>query len=152
MLKDRDSDIIRRIQAGETYEAIGQRYGLTRARIHRIGRDAGVTSSRRAHWGPGLTEDQRAAAIPLILRGMPFVHIGEQMGVSGEVIRNVAIRYCGYMPKSRGDEWSKKEINRLKTLYRKPGWSAARIAAKIGRPRSAVIGKAYRLGLAGSAA
>lgn len=146
---ERTADIVARVQAGETYEAIGRSWGVTRARIQQICKREGVASTRKWNgvYRAALPRETREQAKALYHRGMRFAHIAEVVDASPETVREIAIRECGYVPGPRGEEWPEKHIALLKRHWLKPGWPASRIGAAINRTRNSVIGKAHRLGL-----
>ena len=145
MLDDRRSDIIRSIQAGEPYDVIGRRWGVTRQRIYQIAKNAGTTSASPS--GKPLAPEKVRQALELFVRGMPATHIAEMVGVSDTTIWKLAKRQCGYQPSPAPPEWDTRAINFLVDHWKRPGWTASRIAPKVGRTRNAVIGMAHRLGL-----
>lgn len=149
MLDDRRSDIIRSIQAGETYKSIGQRWRLSKQRVYAIAKEAGTTSSRPS--GKPLAPDRVIQVARLIRRGMPIAHAAETVGVSTSSAWMIAVRECGHEPTQAPPTWQRRETRFVLDHYKQPGWSAQRIADRLGRNRHEVIGRARRLGLSGPA-
>jgi hypothetical protein len=78
--------------------------------------------------------------------------IGQRYGITRQAIHYIGARYGVFRTRSGRvvdpwTSWSDADIRFLRHHYRKPGWSARRIADELGRTRNEVIGKANRMGL-----
>jgi hypothetical protein len=147
--KDRNAVIADLVREGKlTFQAIGNRYNLTRARIRQIAIEQGV------RWSPGrlvlkLSEAKIYEAYGMIERGMPIAHAAhavEAMVVASTLRRALQVRGL-HEPEHDDRAWADVEIAFLRQHYKTPGWSASKIGAKLGRTRNEVIGKANRLKL-----
>ena len=135
----RNGEIVALLKAGTlTLEVIGQRFGLTRQRIHKIGIAAGYARGRRE-----FPAETLAHAARLIDRGMPVAHAAKIVGVNSETLAGALARRGLYTRVNNATPWSADEKRFVLKHYNKAGWPASRIADRLGRSRNEVIGKAH---------
>ncbi len=99
----RDLEIARRIRNGDTYEAIGGEYGISRQRVHQIAERSGVRPLRADEKPLGETEQWAAQ----LLRSEPrlsYREVAERCGLSQLRVRRIAER--------EGIAWMRRPVYR----------------------------------------
>lgn len=145
MTLDRNAEIVRRMQAGETNAEIGRAFGITGERIRQIGARAGVASTANDPlYQP--SPDEAARLVALYERGMPILHIADVLGRGARHVWRWLVRNGHHTPADDYEAWSEAEDARLRQEY--GDWGAAtRLAKELSRSRNEIIGRAWRLGL-----
>lgn len=76
------AEIVSRYQAGDTTQAIGSSYGISKTRVATILRKQGITIRRQ-----GLTDEQVREAAELYATGKSLAWLGARFGVSHTTVR-----------------------------------------------------------------
>ena len=138
---ERDATIIEMAakRSDLTYGEIANAFGMSATRVQQIAVRAGVVR------GPDrrIREDEKAAIRSLHARGMPIVHIAQEIGRSALAVRQHLVAMGLHRPENRDTPWSAVEVELVRSQYGK--FSARILAQQLGRTRDEVIGKAYRL-------
>lgn len=98
--KSRKEIIKRRLEAGETYRAIADDFGVSRQRIQQIAKRLGVKSRNRSL----LLEDRKSLWEKWFSEGFSISEIAEMEGITSNTVRN----YC----RIRGIEVPKKKLKK----------------------------------------
>lgn len=88
---DRDLEIVRRIREGDTYEAIGEDYGISRQRVHQIAGREGVRPLR-VDEKPLSETDQLAVQLLGSEPRLSYQEVADRSGLSQRQVRRVADR------------------------------------------------------------
>jgi uncharacterized protein (DUF433 family) len=89
------ADIVRRYEAGETTQHIGNRYGISKTRVATVLREQGITIRRQ-----GLTEDQVTEAARHYAAGKSLAWLAAQYDVSHTTVA-AALREQGVQLRQR---------------------------------------------------
>jgi predicted transcriptional regulator len=135
----RDAEILRRVRAGETYQSIGDSYGVTKARIGQIATKAGIV-------GPTPVPLSKSE-VDLIIRrakhGDTYVEIAADMGRCASAVRNAATR-SGVASRHASSDVA-DGLREIALEGRLAGLTAQEISNRTGMTRNAVIGYWFRL-------
>lgn len=141
--KKRDAEIVRLVEQRKlTLREIGQKHGVSYQRVSQVAKAAGVV---RGH--PTIDHDKLFDALLLVRNGLPLSHAAEMKGLCVDGFAQALMRRGLYTPSRQQSEWDDTEVTFLRKHYKQPGWTAQRIADKLGRTKNETIGKANRLGL-----
>jgi hypothetical protein len=123
-----------------TYREIALHYGISGKRVHQIVKRAGITRPT-----PTPSADEIKIAASKVRKGIPIKYVAEIVGYSEDILRGALVRHGLYALQPREPLWTDSEIRIVKRHYHR--LPVREIAAKIGRTRNEIIGKARRLGL-----
>lgn len=141
----RDAQIARLVLACRlTYDEIGNKFGISRGRVHQIAKTHGVVRGQELNRLPA---DAVAKAAALVRRGMPISHAAESAGIKRGILSYRLIRDGLYKPTKVSTPWSKSEEDTLRRRYGRQRGEVAKLARDLGRTRNEIIGKADRMGL-----
>lgn len=87
----RDLEIVRRIENGDTYEAIGEDYGISRQRVHQIAERARVRPLRADEKPLGESERLAAGLLESEPR-LSYREVADRFGLSQRQVRRIADR------------------------------------------------------------
>jgi hypothetical protein len=141
-VQKRNTEIAKLVQQGKIYDEIAKDFGLSSSRVGQIARRAGAIS---IHSRDRYTNMESLGIVAAHKRGFRPASIADMTGRSSEGIRKHLTDLGVFQP--AWQPWPDDEEDFLRRHYKTKGWSAAKIAVKLGRTRNEVIGKAHRLGL-----
>ncbi len=141
----RNDEIVRRYKRGDTLQSIGDAFGLSKWRVHQIAVDERSLPAR-GHGFRSIPRDTIISGMKHVNDGLTFEQAAARIGISVSSLFTKAVAF-GLREATSVDRspWSDVEVRTVSDLYRKV--PASKIAEKLGRTRSEVIGKANRLGL-----
>lgn len=141
---ERNARILAAVEAGDTFESIGATYGLSRQRVKQICGALGVASCR-AREQVVITQGEIEAAVKMLADGLTLKAASDALNRNSTGLARALERRGHYQTWLKQTKWRRDEEATLKRLYGRQ--TAAEIAAKLGRGRNEIIGKAYRMGL-----
>ena len=122
---------------------IGARFFLSYQRVQQIGL---VVGYQRGH--ATIPEENIAHAAALLdAHDLPLAHAADMAGVKRKSLQQALQRRGLYQPGPAPGPWQSSDEQFVRSVYKRKGWSAARVARDLGRTRNEVIGKANRMGL-----
>lgn len=137
----RNANIISRVKAGETYQAIADDYGICRERVRQIAKRAGMPSRQQYI---GVSDALRRQWADAYKRGLPPAHI--ERGPHGySVVHRTLVSMGVHTPERGPKARSEADKDFVRRHYHKR--RVSEIALALGTTRNAVIGLARRLGL-----
>jgi hypothetical protein len=137
----RNKMIVADVQDGKSYGQVAKSHNISRERVRQICARHGVLSQ---HAVPLPTSEEEVVEIvSQFYRGRPIAHIDTRRSLY--TTRKILVRTGVLQPAPQAPRWDIQRDRMLRELW--GSQSCTQIATQLGTTKSAVIGRAHRLGL-----